>query len=579
LNECMIKFDKIEAKIKREIVHCHLSPGEIFFLICFLTLSLFFIYFRVGIAIEGVSLLFTCFSILADSLLIILPFIFLKGWKRFLVFIPIAFVAILVIANLLYYRNFGDIIGGITYISDVTDIRVLEGTVSSFTLSDIYLLIVLLIPFIALLPLDKKRIAESPINRRFKTTIIIVCILSWVISLLGSCRRFALYREKHTVKEAVDNLLHFEGTWIEKYNAFNFTGYGVECVYRIATKTRKPLSDKEKGEIENYLSEKAEKSGDYEVAEAGRENLIIIVVESLQSNIFDFPQAEKIAPTLVSIAKDTTNLFVKECRHLAGPGRSSDAQFVINTGLLPLLHEALVANYADGDYPSIAKAFHGDKREIIGEESRCWFHSVTTQSYGYDHLQSGIANDVQNQDSIIFSAALKEIPKMQTPFFLFLSTISMHDPYLKKMVTGGIDDKVLASYPDRRDKEYLRRVSFFDSQLSDFLNKLKKTDVYDNTLIVIVGDHEVNSNTVSEKIRYHAVPLFILGEGSRQYRREGVTQLDIFPTILSLLKIEYIYKRFNVKYTGLGKSLFDLSASGTPTNKDYEISDLIIRRK
>ena len=55
--------------------------------------------------------------------------------------------------------------------------------------------------------------------------------------------------------------------------------------------------------------------------------------------------------------------------------------------------------------------------------------------------------------------------------------------------------------------------------------------------------------------------------------------MDIFPTIISLLGLDYEYERFGVKYSGLGNSLFDVSKSAIPTEKDYEISDLIITRK
>lgn len=565
--------------IKQWIRRIPLNSGEIFFLICWFILIVSFYYLRFEIAISGVSFFFSLSSVLADSTLIILPFLFLKGKKRFFVLIPIIIIAILILVNVLYYRNFGDLIGGISYVSDFMDVRVIEGTISSFTKADLILLSGVAIPLLCFgLFLNKRKIAQDRISSLFKKLMVYTCIVCWIISLFGSCRRFALYRDKHTVGEAIDNMLNFNGSWIDKYNAFNFTGYGSECIWRIATKSRKVLSEDESERIRKYLASKSENRID-RINENKKENLIIIVVESLQSNILSIPEAREIMPTLDSLARDSTTLYVENCRHLAGPGRSSDAQFVINTGLVPLRHEAFVSNYAEGDYPSIAKAFRGETKEIIGEESRCWFHSVTTLSYGYDSIESGMADKVPDQDSIIFRAALKTIPKMQHPFFLFISTLSMHDPFLNNMVTDNINNKLLDSYTDHRDKEYLRRVAFFDSQLSFFISELKRNGEYENTLIVIVGDHEVNRNTVSKRLYHDKIPLFILGEGNRQYRKKDVSQLDIFPTILSILGTEYVYERFDVKYSGLGKSLFDLSVSDSPNDTDYEISSLIIQSK
>ena len=184
-----------------------------------------------------------------------------------------------------------------------------------------------------------------------------------------------------------------------------------------------------------------------------------------------------------------------------------------------------------------------------------------------------------DQDKVIFQRALTEIPKMHEPFYLFLSTLSMHDPFVEEKVSDHSVDKYLNDFTDDRDKEYLRRVSFFDKQLGAFINQLKKMNLYDDTLIVIVGDHEVNKNTVSKKLWDDSVPLLILDEGKREYRKMDVSQMDIFPTIISLLGLDYEYERFDVKYSGLGNSLFDVSKSAIPTEKDYEISDLIITRK
>ncbi len=54
------------------------------------------------------------------------------------------------------------------------------------------------------------------------------------------------------------------------------------------------------------------------------------------------------------------------------------------------------------------------------------------------------------------------------------------------------------------------------------------------------------------------------------------SQIDIFPTILDLLKIDYKY--LDTKYTGLGKSIFSHGGNvANPTKRDYEISEMIIR--
>ena len=554
----------------------------IFFLLCILSLAIDFIYLRIGVDLNGVSFFMGIWPVLADSTLLALPFIFLKGKKRLWILAILPIVSILVIANVIYFRNFSDLIGGVTYLSNVFDSRVLEGGIASFRILDLLPLLGMLIPFLWIACFHPGKINDTNNGDRtsciFKKSILCICIISWIISLAGSTRRYAIYRNRTTMSEAIQEMLHFDGGWIDRYNAFNFFGYGLNCIYRIASSSRSSLTDEELNQIRSHLSSKHEKA-DSIFMDASKQNLMIIVVESLQSNVLQLQDSDKILPTLDSLAKNPATLFVGDCQYIAGPGRSSDAQFVINTGLLPLRDEAFISNYGDGDYPSLAKAFHGKTKEIIGENERCWFHYQTTKSYGFDSFVSNIADRCMDQDKVIFQRALTEIPKMHEPFYLFLSTLSMHDPFVEEKVSDHSVDKYLNDFTDDRDKEYLRRVSFFDKQLGAFINQLKKMNLYDDTLIVIVGDHEVNKNTVSKKLWDDSVPLLILDEGKREYRKKDVSQMDIFPTIISLLGLDYKYERFGVKYSGLGNSLFDVSKSAIPTEKDYEISDLIITRK
>lgn len=552
------------------------NHSEIFFIFCILSLVIDFIYLRLGIALNGISVIWVLCAVLADSTLGVLPFIFLKGKKRFWVFLILSIASILVLANVVYFRNFSDMIGGVTYLSNVLDIRVTQGAVSSLRLIDTLPFVSLLIPLLGMIYFSPRQIAQGVISPIFKKVILIICLLCWILSMIGSTRRYAIYREKHTLKEAVYEMLHFDGTWRDRYNAFNFTGYSIESIWRIASKSRSPLTVEEIQKIKDHISSKYEKP-DSNVIDDRKRNLIIIVVESLQSNVLQLKNSDKIAPALDSLAKSPSTLFVRDCIHLAGPGRSSDAQFVINTGLLPLRDEAFVSNYGEGDYPSLAKAFSGETKEIIGESEQCWFHYLTNKSYGYASFVQDIADKCIDQDSIIFGRALSEIPKMQKPFYLFLSTLSMHDPFIEEKVSDRAVEKYIKNFSDDRDKEYLRRVSFFDKQLGGFINQIKKMGLYDETLIIIVGDHEVNKNTISESLWGDTVPLFILDEGKRDYRTIDVSQMDIFPTILSVLGLDYEYKRFGVRYSGLGRSLYDLSSSGIPTDADYKISERIIK--
>ena len=142
------------------------------------------------------------------------------------------------------------------------------------------------------------------------------------------------------------------------------------------------MSIDEANRIKGFLNKQNQ---DYKQVESSSkdnklDNLILIVVESLTSKAFDYPEKEEYMPYLVSLEKDSTVLVVKNVIPQVTFGHSSDGQFMYNTGLLPLQEEALVMNYGEKDYPSLAKALAIESAEVIGEDKSSWRHSVTTRS-------------------------------------------------------------------------------------------------------------------------------------------------------------------------------------------------------
>lgn len=368
--------------------------------------------------------------------------------------------------------------------------------------------------------------------------------------------------------------------WRYFYDTRNFAGYAVAVLANLGNSGEK-LSDSQilliKQGIREATSRRKDISPDNNYI--SKSNLIVILVESLTYTTFQQPDAPIIMPYMFSLFNDSTVLKTESNVKVLS-GRSSDAQFIYNTGLLPLTNEPLVVNYADKDYPSLAKALGINSIEIIGEDKSVWLHGTTSKSYGFSRLDSGIAANCLNQDSIIFQYALQEIKKLPEPFFMEITTLSMHGPYTEPKVTPSPEiDKL--PYDDSRLLEFYQRLNHTDKYLGQFLDKLKGTDIYDNTIIIITGDHEVGKWLVPPSFTAESVPWFILNSGvsASDIRHAGVTQLDFFPTVLDLMGKSYNYRGEN--YRGLGKSLIKSLNKDTlphePKESDYNISELIIR--
>ena len=307
-------------------------------------------------------------------------------------------------------------------------------------------------------------------------------------------------------------------------------------------------------------------------------NLIMIIVESWNSAIFSMPGADAVCPCTDSLRNDPATLFFGDITAMTGHGRSSDGQFIINTGLLPLRDEALVTRYADADYPSLAKRLGHHAVEVISENRSLWNHFATTRSYGY----SGLYDDkvpkgtpIAIQDSTMFAAAMDVASTLPTPFMLEITTIGMHQPYTRPTGVSISPDNVY----DSRDRHYLEAVHAFDRSLRDFIGSLHASGLYDNSVIVIVADHEEGPPMLSEHFDGLSTPMMILNSSlNRDALPSDITsrpayQMDIFPTVLDIMG-----HTDTTAYRGMGNSLIrPLPADTVPVLKLREISEKTIR--
>lgn len=129
--------------------------------------------------------------------------------------------------------------------------------------------------------------------------------------------------------------------------------------------------------------------------------------------------------------------------------------------------------------------------------------------------------------------------------------------------------------------------NYFDTQLGLFLDHLKRSGVYDESVIVIASDHNMRLSGDEESGKSPIV-FIALNAGITKMIDYPVGQIDVFPTILDLMGVE------DCSWRGLGISMFNsenrsavdvngvLHGKSTPEidqrKKDaWDISDMIIR--
>lgn len=122
------------------------------------------------------------------------------------------------------------------------------------------------------------------------------------------------------------------------------------------------------------------------------------------------------------------------------------------------------------------------------------------------------------------------------PFFMFAHFYDPHIDYAPP-------EPFASQYADDL---YTGEISYMDQCVGEIISKLKEFDLYDSTLIVVMGDHGESLGEHGEAEHgYYVyqsvvhVPLIILSPGERGGKRIGqvVSLVDVMPTILSYLDI------------------------------------------
>ena len=308
-----------------------------------------------------------------------------------------------------------------------------------------------------------------------------------------------------------------------------------------------------------FLPEEAEKDLYRGIAE-GR-NVIIIQVEALQRFAVGLKiDGNPVTPNLDAlIAGDS--LYFENYFYSVGGGNTSDAEFQVNNSVYPLESESVYIKYPENDYrglPNILKdnlysgsyAFHGYKGEY-------WNREQFYVSQGFDDFLSEEnfpAHEVFNlgiSDSEFFKYSADMLLSYAEPFYAFMITLSSHHPYV--IPPSAQTFSAGKKYEGTLLGNYLQAIHYTDAAIGEFIGHLRESGLYDNSMIVIYGDHygigsyQADSYNAMSGLLGHqyyegdmfGVPLIINipGAVSGETINKVGAHIDVAPTLLHLLGI------------------------------------------
>ena len=339
---------------------------------------------------------------------------------------------------------------------------------------------------------------------------------------------------------------------------------------------------------ENYVDPKSVK---IEYPE-NKKNLIYILVESLEASYenteFDGKDVNLI-PYLSSLASDNINFSSDD--NLGGFKNYPLANWTAAGTLaqmsgLPLrvrlnltdygYHDKFLNNAVMlGDILKDAgyKNYHltGSDSAFGAEYTLFTNHGYEIEDYNYAKENGLIPEDYYEfwgyEDRKLFSFAkdkLESISQDEEPFSMVISTIDTHpiDGYLDKECS------------DTLNYQYGSSILCEDSIIEDFITWVQSQDFYDNTVIVITGDHISMQTDIKEHLKDKNREIYNVfintGISFVNSKNRDITPFDMYPTILYSLGFKIENNRL-----GLGTNLF--SDEKTITEKygyEYVIKEL-----
>lgn len=488
---------------------------------------------------------------LSSALFFIGLALFIKGKAQPIMIVIISgLMSFLLYANIVYYRFFTDFIT----VPVVMQVKVNGGQLSDSILSLVnWYDILYFLDIILLIVLLAKKVYKPQVqkNRRTAKSVFALAILMFVINLgLAEADRPQLLSRS------------FDRNYLVKYlGAYNFTIYDI--VQNARSESQRALADSSDiTEVQNYINANFAEPNQVYFGEAEGKNVVYISLESLQSFIINYKlNGEEVTPFLNSLVNDNNTFYFENFFHQTGQGKTSDAEFMMDNSLYGMSQGSVFVNKAQNTLqsaPAILKtkgytsaAFHGNYKTF-------WNRNEMYKSIGYDYFFDAEYYDMSEEntknygmkDIPFFQESMPLLENLSQPFYSKFITLSNHHPF---EMDEGDTDFPAGDFGDSVVNDYFTSSHYLDQSIEEFFNYLKESGLYENTMVVMYGDHygiSENHNNAMAKVlgvdeitpliqsELQRVPLFIHAPGLEgKVVSEYGGDVDVMPTVLHLLGV------------------------------------------
>ncbi|WP_019911731.1 LTA synthase family protein [Paenibacillus sp. HW567] len=425
--------------------------------------------------------------------------------KRKILYYMIAnlFITIIYFSVLMYYKYYGVIATyhALQQADKVT--KVGESTYSLIT--PYYLFIFVDILFFLCLMFRPKYIAiwkERGLYRMSRPVLITVAVASFALCI------FNIWPNRASMNE------------IKKAESMGILNYEVYTLFADSTEKEEIIDSKEitQQAVDKLKGVPTPQSPQYFGIDQGK-NLIVVQMESFQNFLIGLKiDGQEITPNINKLAQ--SNTYFNNFYTNAGQGTTSDAEFVVNSSFyVPKNEPATSSPYMKKAVPSLPRllsekgyftaTFHTNSVEF-------WNRRALYKALGFDKYydQSFYGDDDHiafgSSDEVLFKKTVPELSALDAkdkPFYAMVISMSAHHPFRLP------EEKFKMKLPERYEGtllgDYIQSQNYADYAMGQFLDELKESGLWDDSLIVFYGDHQ-------------GVPMYTLGNDEKELLKELV---------------------------------------------------------
>ncbi|ABY44708.1 MULTISPECIES: LTA synthase family protein [Bacillus] len=490
-------------------------------------------------------------SPLAASLAFVGLALFATGEKRNYIALCINFLlTIVLVGNVMFYDFYSDFVT-LPVLGQTSNFTQLGGSIKEILNYKIILAFVDIIFFFILL---KKKSIVFKTGRVTHSARLLYFLLT--IGVFFANLQLAEKERPELLTRSFDRVMLVKNLGLYTHQVYDLT-------LQVKAGSQKALADSSKlQETENYVKANHSEPNPNMFGAAKGKNVIVVTLESLQTFLIGASvNGQEVTPFLNEFINES--YYFDNFFHQTGQGKTSDSEFLIDTSLYPLNRGAVFFTHGNNDYtatPEILRQQGYFTSVFHANNATFWNRNIMYSALGYDRYYNELDYKITPETNLnwglkdieYFDQSVDILKTVDQPFYARFLTLTNHYPF-----TYDEDTKFIEPYNSGNGvfDRYIVTARYLDESIKKFIERLKAEGMYNDSIIVLYGDHygisekhnramaqflEKDQITEFDTLNLQRTPLYIHipGQTEGQTISKPTGQIDMKPTILNLLGVD-----------------------------------------